>query len=304
MIWPRGTFKFIFYVGPPITSLKELWTKNEKWSLVFHVEARRPGRPGAPRVSIHQTSPIRNRGSLVNEGQFLSALHREVWWLTQPLQLGGGSLWCSNSPRPLLSGPKDWRQGAGGWEGGLAGGSIPIMLHIFRDKVHKSSDMQKIPLFYINMVWSQNSLPKKVRKLWQIKFAIKQHKRPKKNKIGPQKTPQMPKSNNKFQNVPEMPPKRAKLRHYSLFRQNVKFGFSLHQHCWHVGTFYISAHKQGRAGTSKAKQGQAGTSRENQQTSRGNLCKQDTNVSTDFIGPVGIDLINTVENGPVQLKND
>ena len=58
-----------------------------------------------------------------------------------------------------------------------------------------------------------------------------------------------------------------------------------------------------KAETSKVEQVQAGTSRENERTSRGNLGKQDTIVSTDFSCPATVDLIYTMENGSVPLKN-
>ena len=47
--WPSRAFTF-FYVGPPIT-LRVIDQKQKKLSLVFRVEARRPRRPGAPRIS-------------------------------------------------------------------------------------------------------------------------------------------------------------------------------------------------------------------------------------------------------------
>ena len=104
---------------------------------------------------------------------------------------GRRSLCCSHSPRPALSGPKNCGREAGGGEGGPAGGNLPIMPTISRDK----------------------------------------------------------------------------------------------------------------AQASKVEQVQAGTSRENERTSRGNLGKQDTIVSTDFSCPATVDLIYTMENGSVPLKN-
>ena len=104
---------------------------------------------------------------------------------------GRMSLCCSDTPRPVLSGPKNWGRGAGGGEGGSAGGNLPILPSISRDM----------------------------------------------------------------------------------------------------------------AQTSKVEQVQAGTSRENERTSRGNLGKQDTIVSTDFSCPATVDLIYTMENGSVPLKN-
>ena len=58
-----------------------------------------------------------------------------------------------------------------------------------------------------------------------------------------------------------------------------------------------------KAQTSRVEQVQAGTSRENERTSRGNLGKQDTIVSTDFSCPATVDLIYAMGNGSVPLKN-
>ena len=58
-----------------------------------------------------------------------------------------------------------------------------------------------------------------------------------------------------------------------------------------------------KAQTSRVELVQRGTSRENERTSRGNLGKQDTTVSTGFSCPATVDLIYTMKNGSGPLKN-
>ena len=59
-----------------------------------------------------------------------------------------------------------------------------------------------------------------------------------------------------------------------------------------------------KAGTSRVEQVQGGTSRDNEIAVRGNSDKQDTIVSTHFSCPATVDLIYTMENGAVPLKNN
>ena len=74
-------------------------------------------------------------------------------------------------------------------------------------------------------------------------------------------------------------------------------GPAMYQLCTYPGT------RQRQAGSSRYKQGQAWTSRDNKRTIRGNSDKQDTIVSTHFSCHGTVDLIYTMENGSVPLKN-